>query len=317
MSARNLPLASFLRACRRRLTPKDVGLPQCGRRRISSLRREEVAGLADVGITWYTWLEQGRGIKIAPETLGRISKALRLDSSEEEYVTRLVRTHERGPKKWEGSVSDATRLLVENYVPGLAALVGARWDLLAWNSAFGDALDVDERAEGLERNALWLLFMQERQRRLFADWPGAARRTVAAFRIRYADYVGDRSFEDLIATLLDRSVEFASLWSDAEVLTPAKWMLGDIRDLKTGVVAGFRTVSLPVPDSGDQTLMFHYPILCETDTRPHEEDSVPSLSGVPVTSGMRINFEREPHGGDDRRPRPGNGNGNVSACPRG
>jgi hypothetical protein len=280
---RNLPLASFLRACRRRLTPKDVGLPQNGRRRISSLRREEVATLADVGITWYTWLEQGRGIKIAPETLVRISKALRLNPSEEEYVTRLVRTHQNGPHKWEGSVSDATRLLVESYAPGLAALVGARWDLLAWNSAFAYALDVDERAAGLERNALWLLFMHERQRQIFADWRGAARRTVAAFRIRYADYVGERSFEDLIDTLLDRSVEFASLWSDAEVLTTAMWKLGDIRDLKTGVVESFRTVSLPVPDSGDQTLMFHCPILCATDTSLNEEDSAPSLSRVPVT----------------------------------
>lgn len=282
MSARNLPLASFLRACRRRLTPKDVGLPQGGRRRISSLRREEVAALADVGITWYTWLEQGRAIKIAPETLCRISKALRLDPSEEEYVTRLVRTHESSPRKWNRSVSDAHRLLVENYAPGLAAIIGARWDLLAWNPAFAYALGVDERTTGLERNALWLLFMEERQRRLFADWRGAARRTVAAFRISYADYVGERGFEELIETLLDRSVEFASLWSDAEVLTTAQWMLGDIRDLKTGVIAGFRTVSLPVPDSGDQTLMFHYPVLCETGTTPHQEDSVPSRSGVPA-----------------------------------
>lgn len=282
MSVRNLPLASFLRACRRRLTPKDVGLPQGGKRRISSLRREEVAALADVGITWYTWLEQGRGIKIAAETLDRISKALRLNSSEEEYVIRLVRTHETGPHTWEGDVNDALRLLVENYAPGLAVLVGARWDLLAWNSAFGHAFDLDEGAAGLERNALWLLFMQERQRRLFADWHGAARRTVAAFRIRYADYVGESGFEELIETLLGRSEEFSSLWSDAEVLTSARWLLGDIRDLKTGVIASFRTVSLPVPDSGDQTLMFHYPIPCETGTTPHQEHSGPSLFGVPA-----------------------------------
>jgi hypothetical protein len=264
MSARNLPLASFLRACRRRLTPKDVGLPQGRQRRISSLRREEVATLADVGITWYTWLEQGRGIKIAAVTLSRISKALQLNSAEEEYVFRLVRTHESGPHAWESNVNDAMRLLVENYAPGLAALVGARWDLLAWNSEFGHAFDLDERAAGLERNALWLLFMQERQRRLFADWCDTARRTVAAFRMRYADYVGEPSFEGLIETLLGQSEEFSSLWSDAEVLTSAEWMLGDIRDLETGFIAGFRTVSLPVPDSGDQTLMFHYPTLCET-----------------------------------------------------
>ncbi|HYL27166.1 MAG TPA: helix-turn-helix domain-containing protein, partial [Candidatus Nitrosotalea sp.] len=76
MSVRNAELASFLQSRRRRLTPNEIGLTQNSHRRIPYLRREEVAWAADVGITWYTWLEQGRPIKIACETLNRIAAAL-------------------------------------------------------------------------------------------------------------------------------------------------------------------------------------------------------------------------------------------------
>jgi transcriptional regulator with XRE-family HTH domain len=83
-------ISEFLRSRRSRLTSQSVGLPEGRRRRVAGLRREEVAVLADVGITWYTWLEQGRPIRMAPATLDRICDALRLDRDERAYLHRLV-----------------------------------------------------------------------------------------------------------------------------------------------------------------------------------------------------------------------------------
>src|SRR5690242_3132122 len=78
--ARRAELAEFLRARRARLSPSDVGLPPGVRRRTAGLRREEVAQLAGVGITWYTWLEQGRPINASVQVLEAISRTLRLDN---------------------------------------------------------------------------------------------------------------------------------------------------------------------------------------------------------------------------------------------
>ena len=91
---RRTDLAAFLRSRRAALTPGDVGLPQGGRRRTPGLRREEVAALADVGVTWYTFLEQGRRIKMSAQALQRVADALRLPPQE---VTHLFLLAERIP----------------------------------------------------------------------------------------------------------------------------------------------------------------------------------------------------------------------------
>src|SRR5690242_18900745 len=69
---RRRELGAFLRSRRERLTPADVGLPEGGRRRTPGLRREEVASLAGVGMTWYTWLEQGRDINASDQVLAAL-----------------------------------------------------------------------------------------------------------------------------------------------------------------------------------------------------------------------------------------------------
>jgi len=86
-------LADFLRSRRARLTPADVGLPgdsEPGRRRTPGLRREEVAELSGVGVTWYTWLEQGRQINASTQVLDAVASTLRLDRAEREHLYRLA-----------------------------------------------------------------------------------------------------------------------------------------------------------------------------------------------------------------------------------
>src|SRR5256885_6022838 len=83
-------LAAFLRSRRDRVTPQEVGLAPGMRRRTPGLRREEVAQLAGVGVTWYTWLEQGRPINASVQVLDAIGRVLRLGPSERWHLYRLA-----------------------------------------------------------------------------------------------------------------------------------------------------------------------------------------------------------------------------------
>src|ERR1700728_4138467 len=87
-SARRTELAAFLRSRRERIQPEDVGLPPGTRRRTAGLRREELAQLAGVGVTWYTWLEQGRKINASVQVLDAIATTLRLDAVERGHLFR-------------------------------------------------------------------------------------------------------------------------------------------------------------------------------------------------------------------------------------
>lgn len=233
---RHAEIASFLRSRRERLAPADVGLNAGRRRRVRGLRREEVARLADVGVTWYTWLEQGRPIVVSAAILQRIAAALLLDTSETQYLRRLVRPSTRRRPADSAHVDVATRYVVERFSDGYAYLRNARFDWLAWNERFGRLQRLDERATGMDRNALWRLFMHENMRTLVPSWDEYARRLVAAFRAEYAQYVGDPQFEQLIEALGCASSEFAALWAGGDVLAPSQWVsVGpmDMRDPDT------------------------------------------------------------------------------------
>lgn len=262
MSERNLDRASFLKSRRRRLTPEQVGLPANSRRRTTTLRREDVASLSDVGLTWYTWLEQGRPIKIASATLARVAATLQLDDSETEYLQKLVRQDSKQRANWRAPVATRYRSLVESYTAGHAFVMGPRWDILAWNARFGELFEFRDGASGdlgLDRNGLWLMFAHQRARRLFPDWDTIAGRMVATFRVKYADYAREEGFTELIDVLTSSCPEFSSMWSHGEVLSPARWSVGEIRDPRSGRVAALDTVSFCVPDAPGQTVVFLLP----------------------------------------------------------
>src|SRR5205085_5670594 len=134
---RRAELADFLKRRRASITPDDVGLPNGGRRRTPGLRREEVAQLAGVGTTWYTWLEQGRDVRASLEVLEAIARALRLTPAERTHLILLGRGEQAPPCKAPAEeVSPTLRRLVANLGPGPAYLLGRRWDYLAWNESF-------------------------------------------------------------------------------------------------------------------------------------------------------------------------------------
>jgi transcriptional regulator with XRE-family HTH domain len=225
---RRAELADFLRRRRESLKPEDVGLPNGGRRRTPGLRREEVAQLAGVGTTWYTWLEQGRDVRASLEVLEAISRALQLTTAERTHLVLLGRGEEPPPCKSQTErVSGTLRRLIENLGTAPAWVLGRRWDYLAWNRAACAVLgDLDKLPRG-QRNHVWLHFMDPERRERFPDWEQSARLLVAKFRADSARYLGDPEFEQLIHALRQSSPEFCKAWKRHEVSAAApgrKWI---------------------------------------------------------------------------------------------
>ena len=120
-----------------------MGLPGWGVRRVPGLRREEVAQLASVGLTWYTWLEQGRQARPSASVLTAIADALRLDSHEREHLFALARDPDdqaRGPEDHTSALASAgpgLDTLVRGFEPAPAYAISARFDVLAHNRPAG------------------------------------------------------------------------------------------------------------------------------------------------------------------------------------
>ncbi|MDE3069146.1 MAG: helix-turn-helix domain-containing protein [Acidobacteriota bacterium] len=216
--ARRAELADFLRTRRASLQPEDVGLPGGGRRRTPGLRREEVAQLAGVGATWYTWLEQGRDVRASLDVLEAIARALRLTPAERTHLLLLGRGEEPPPCRMPAERASATlRRMLESLGAGPAFVLGRRWDYLAWNDAACAVFGELGRLPRGSRNHVWLTFMDPARRAMTPDWKLTARATVAKFRADSAHHIGDPSFEELIRALRHSSPEFCAAWTRHEV----------------------------------------------------------------------------------------------------
>ncbi len=213
-------LADFLRTRRAALKPEDVGLPAGGRRRTPGLRREEVAQLAGVGTTWYTWLEQGRDVRASLDVLEALAKALRLDQAERNHLILLGRGEAAPPCKNPAErVSPTLRRLIENLGPNPAYVLGRRWDYLAWNDAAVALLGDFGAIPRAARNHAWQTFTDPTRREMFSDWERSSRVMVAKFRADSARHIGDPEFESLIRALRNTSPEFSRAWDRHEVST--------------------------------------------------------------------------------------------------
>src|SRR5690242_1735945 len=152
-------LATFLRGRRARVTPADVGMPPGFRRRTPGLRREEVAQLSGVGVTWYTWLEQGRPINASAQVLDAVARTLRLDPPEREHLYRLAEVpFEPDPERMTQRVGPEVQGIIDALDPMPAVVYNSRYDVLATNPAYRDLFTVPQ-AHGLTvPNVLWTLF---------------------------------------------------------------------------------------------------------------------------------------------------------------
>ena len=218
-------LASFLRDRRGRLNPAACGFARGGRRRTPGLRREEVAQLAGVSVTWYTWLEQGRRrLKGGPsaDVLDGIAAALRLDRCERDHLFLLA--HGRLPPRSSATaaaVPSSVRQLLDG-LGGCPALVRTAdtWDVVAWNRAASAVFGFDAAVPVADRNLLRRVFINPVARAVMPEWAHDARRLVAAFRGDRARAGPSAAADALVAELSDVSPEFARWWADDRHVTP-------------------------------------------------------------------------------------------------
>lgn len=211
-------LGQFLRARRGTLRPFDVGLPSFGRRRTPGLRREEVAQLASVGVTWYTWLEQGRNINASEQVLSAVAAALQLNADEQRHVFTLAGIRS-DLVPTECQVVSAHHLAVmEKMLPYPCAIQNGKYDLLAWNRVYRFLIsDIEERPE-LRENCLLAAFTEPDWQKAYGDsYEQVCRGMVARFRANMARHVGEQGWEALVDRLKVTSPLFARLWNSQEV----------------------------------------------------------------------------------------------------
>ena len=148
---RRAELSAFLRSRRERIAPAQVGVPAAGRRRTPGLRREEVAQLAGVGVTWYTWLEQGRDIKVSDQVLEAIARTLLLDRDERTHLFRLAGSSDTSIARECAAVSAQLHTTLAKLEPYPACVTNGKYDVLAYNRTYGrlvsdlDALPIEDR----------------------------------------------------------------------------------------------------------------------------------------------------------------------------
>jgi transcriptional regulator with XRE-family HTH domain len=214
---RRRELGEFLRSRRERIAPQQVGVTVTGRRRTPGLRREEVAQLSGVGVTWYTWLEQGRDIKVSDQVLGAIARTLMLDRDERSHLFTLAGAAAPTVATECHAVTAPLRAAIDQLDPFPACVQTGKYDLLAYNRAYNylihdmDALPVEDR------NCMWLAFTDPRWKKQVVDWSDATSRMVANLRVLMADHVGDATWKAFVARLTAASPEFAEMWARHEV----------------------------------------------------------------------------------------------------
>jgi transcriptional regulator with XRE-family HTH domain len=216
---RRQELSDFLRTRRARIAPADVGLPAVRRRRTPGLRREEVAHLAGISVTWYTWLEQKRPIHVSAGALDNLARVLRLDSIERIQLSQLaLRQPVIDSTSQRETVSPRLQRLIDHNATVPAFVMGRRWDVLAWNQPARAFFFDFEQVPADERNIVWLYFTSSALRSSIGDWPTRARDVLARFRINYGGHLGDSYFLELVERLKLISPEFAQWWPRHDIL---------------------------------------------------------------------------------------------------
>ena len=220
--ARRTELAAFLRARRERISPEDVGFPAGTRRRTAGLRREELAQLAGVGVTWYTWLEQGRPINASVQVLEAIARTLRLDATERAHLFRLADVPgATGPAGCVECPLPAEVQRILDSVPYPASVVTERFDLLAWNQIYAALFPRLVQAPPDERNTLLSCLVGPGCCSPVPEKDKYSATLIAQLRNAYGKHVGDPAWTHFIRRLEALSPAFAEIWAAHDVAVPA------------------------------------------------------------------------------------------------
>jgi transcriptional regulator with XRE-family HTH domain len=224
---RRVELAAFLRSRRERISPEDAGLPPGFRRRTAGLRREEVAQLAGVGVTWYTWLEQGRPINASTQVLDAVARTLRLDQPEREHLYRLADVPVPAPAPEGDGLLGPEIQQIQQILDGLttlpATVLNERFDVLAWNAGFATLFPALVGADRADRNTLWLCFTHPPCCHPYLNRADQLGLMVAQLRAAYGRHIGEPAWTGFVRRLQAASPEFGQMWAQHEVASTATY----------------------------------------------------------------------------------------------
>ncbi|WTV78475.1 helix-turn-helix transcriptional regulator [Streptomyces sp. NBC_00028] len=211
-------LAAFLRHRREHITPEQVGLPRGRRRRTPGLRREEIAHLSAVGVTWYTWLEQARDIQVSVQVLDALARTLLLDPSERAHLFQLAGAVDPTPATTCRTVTPAVRQVLEQLEPLPACVQNSRYDILAYNRTYGLLLCDLDALPPEDRNCMVLSFTHEPWRASIVHLEETQRLMAARFRATMAGHLAEPAWKMLLKRLRTESPEFREIWERHEVV---------------------------------------------------------------------------------------------------
>ncbi|MFG3245452.1 helix-turn-helix domain-containing protein [Streptomyces sp. NPDC048187] len=211
-------LAAFLRSRCERIAPEQVGLPRGRRRRTPGLRREEVAQLSAVGVTWYTWLEQARDIHVSVQVLDALARALLLDPTERAHLFQLAGAADPTPATACPAITPAVRALLEQFEPYPACVQNSRYDILAHNRTYGLLLCDLDAVPPEDRNCMVLCFTHEEWRSSIVHLEETQRLMAARFRATMAGHLAEPAWKMLLKRLRTQSPEFREAWERHEVV---------------------------------------------------------------------------------------------------
>ncbi|MEC3248552.1 helix-turn-helix transcriptional regulator [Bacillus cereus] len=259
-------LSAFLKAKRAQISPESIGLSAGNRRRTPGLRREEVAQLAGVSTTWYTWLEQGRDIKVSTIVLDCISKALQLNNDETDYLYDLAfetNLEITSPKKDQSKLSSSLiRILDElTYCPTI--ITDRHCHIVGWNPAAAYVFLDFAQIPNDQRNLIRLVFTRKELKALAVNWEHFVKGFLAIFRTYYGRYLDDEWYSQFIKEMSHSHSEFQDLWQESQV-SKAPDMIIEFRHAKAGKML-FNLTSLQVQGDMDLRCSIYTPVE-ETDT---------------------------------------------------
>lgn len=256
---RRQTLAEFLRTRRTKLNPEEVGLPTGRRRRTPGLRREEVAQLANIGVSWYTSLEQGRDVHPSLEILDSLATALQLTENERQHLFLLANQHAfASTPAPEEYVSPILRHILARLDPDPAYIMGRRWDYLAWNRAAACLFNPAPGSDGYARNIIWNIFTSPNSRLTNTRWEHVAQKVLAEFRSESARYAGEEWFKQMVADLQRASPEFRAWWPRHDVRGRSE----GYKEFEHPIVGRllFEHSTLQVPTDPDIKIMIYIPV---------------------------------------------------------
>lgn len=259
--ARLQALSVFLKAQRSKITPQSVGLTAGTRRRTPGLRREEVAQLAGVSNTWYTWLEQGRDIKVSASVLDCVATALQLTVDERKYLYALALEKGAGAilseKEETAQISPSLQKILQElkYCPTIIS--DRHCHIVGWNEAASQVFLNFTDIPFQQRNMIRLLFVRKEFQRLAVNWEQFARGYLSIFRAYYGQYVEDDWYDRFIADMEELHPGFNHLWEQSQV-SSAPDVLLEFRHAKAGKML-FHLTSLQVHGDADLRCSIYTP----------------------------------------------------------